>query len=423
MTVLNDLATLDSTVRNAVADVTITDIHTHLFPPSHGDLLLWNIDEMLTYHYLVAELFTMAPAELKPADFWKMTKTAQADLVWEHVFLRRGALSEAARGVITTLNKLGLDTGGRDLAGARKWFAEQNTEDYLVKVFELAGLDYAVMTNDPFQPDEVEHWKTPKPLHDLLQPALRIDALAANWPAAAATMKAAGYDTAEKLEADSFDEARSFNEARRFLVDWAKKIKPVYMAMSLPSDFVYPTDQPCGRVFSNVIIPAARELGLPVAMMIGVRRAANPALGDGGDAVGVADVSAVQNLCAENPDIKFLVTMLSRVNQHELCVCARKFGNLHLFGCWWFCNDPSIIEEMTKMRLELLGANFTANHSDARVLDQLIYKWAHTRAIVADVLAGKYKLLFEAGWRPTDDEIHRDVRNCLGGAYEEFLAR
>ena len=80
--------------------------------------------------------------------------------------------------------------------------------------------------------------------------------------------------------------------------------------------------------FSNVIIPAARELNLPVAMMIGVRRGANPSLGDGGDAVGVADVSAVQNLCAENPDIKFLVTMLSRVNQHELCVCARKFGNL-----------------------------------------------------------------------------------------------
>jgi len=423
MTVLNDLATLDSTVRKAVAGATITDIHTHLFPPSHGNLLLWNVDEMLTYHYLVAELFTMAPADLKPADFWKMTKTAQADLVWEHVFLRHGALSEAARGVITTLNKLGLDTGGRDLSGARKWFAQQKTDDYLLKVFELAGLDYAVMTNDPFQPAEVEQWDAGSPLHDLLRPALRIDALMDDWPAAAKTMKAAGYDTTEKLEADSFDEARSFNEARRFLTDWAKRIKPVYMAISLTSDFTYPADQPYGRVLGNVIIPAARELNLPVAMMIGVRRRANPALGDGGDAVGAADVSAVQNLCAENPDMKFLVTMLSRVNQHELCVCARKFGNLHLFGCWWFCNDPSIIEEITKMRLELLGANFTANHSDARVLDQLIYKWSHTRAVVADVLADKYKLLFEAGWRPTDDEIRRDVRNCLGGAYEEFMAK
>jgi len=402
MTVLNDSTTLDSTVRRAVADATITDIHTHLFPPSHGDLLLWNVDEMLTYHYLVAELFTMAPAQLKPADFWKMTKTAQADLVWEHVFLRHGALSEAARGVITTLNKLGLDTGGRDLAGARKWFAEQSAEDYLVKVFELAGLDYAVMTNDPFQQAEVQQWEAARPLNDLLKPALRIDALVANWPVAARTMKAAGYDTAETIQADSFDEARNFNETRRFLVDWAKRIKPVYMAMSLTSDFVYPTDEHYGRVLSNVIIPAARELNLPVAMMIGVRRGVNPALGDGGDGVGVSDVSAVQHLCSENPDIKF---------------------HLHLFGCWWFCNDPSIIDELTKMRLELLGANFTANHSDARVLDQLIYKWTHTRAVVADVLADKYNLLFQAGWRPTEKEIHRDVRNCLGGAYQEFMAK
>jgi hypothetical protein len=423
MSVLKDLPALDSTVRNAVADATITDVHTHLFPPSHGNLLLWNVDEMLTYHYLVAELFTMAPRGLTLADFWKMPKARQADLVWEHVFLRRGALSEAARGVVTTLSRLGLDIGGRDLAGIRKWFAQQKTESYLEKVFELAGLDYAVMTNDPFQPAEVEHWKAGRPLHELLKPALRIDALVSNWPAAAETMRAAGYETAAKLDADSFDEARSFKEARRFLADWAKKIKPVYMAMSLTSDFAYPSDQPCGRVFRNVIIPAARDLHLPVAMMIGVRRRANPALGDGGDAVGVADVSAVQNLCAENPDVKFLVTMLSRVNQHELCVCARKFGNLHLFGCWWFCNDPSIIEEMTRMRLELLGANFTANHSDARVLDQLIYKWSHTRAVVADVLADKYRLLFQAGWRCTDDEVRRDVRNILGGAYEEFLAK
>jgi hypothetical protein len=78
---------------------------------------------------------------------------------------------------------------------------------------------------------------------------------------------------------------------------------------------------------------------------------------------------------------------------------------------------------MTKMRLELLGANFTANHSDARVLDLLICKWSHTRAVVADVLADKYRLLFQAGWHPTDDEVRRSVRNLLGGAYEEFLAK
>ncbi len=47
--------------------------------------------------------------------------------------------------------------------------------------------------------------------------------------------------------------------------------------------------------------------------------------------------------------------MLARENQHELCVTARKFPNLMIFGCWWFLNNPSLIEEITQMRLDLLG--------------------------------------------------------------------
>ena len=423
MSVLNDAAALDSAVRQAVAEATVTDAHTHLFPPSHGGLLLWGVDELLTYHYLVAELFTVAPRELTPETFRALPKAERADLIWEHVFLEHGALSEAARGAITALNRLGLDVAGRDLAGIRKWFAEQRVEDYLTRVFELAGLDYAVMTNDPFQGEEVEHWKAKRPFPDLLKPALRIDSLIVNWPAASETMRSAGYETAGELEADSFEEARSFAEARRFLADWARRMHPVYLAASLPPDFHYPAEDLRARVVRNVVLPTARELGLPVAMMIGVRKRVNPHLGDGGDAVGVADVTAVQELCAENGDVKFLVTMLSRVNQHELCVCARKFGNLHLFGCWWFCNNPSIIEEITRMRLELLGATVTVNHSDARVLDQLLYKWPHTRAVVADVLADKYRLLFEAGWRPTEQEVRREARALFGGALEAFLGR
>ena len=173
----------------------------------------------------------------------------------------------------------------------------------------------------------------------------------------------------------------------------------------------------------KVVLPTAVELDLPVALMIGVRKAVNPALGDGGDGVGIASVEAVQHLCQQHPGAKFLVTMLSRVNQHELCVLARKFGHLHVFGCWWFCNNPSIIAEMTRMRLELLGTAFTCQHSDARVLDQLVYKWSHTRAIVADVLADKYRGQFLAGWRPTEEEIRRDVRAIFGGSFEEFLKK
>ncbi|MBT3911732.1 MAG: glucuronate isomerase, partial [Verrucomicrobia bacterium] len=35
----------------------VYDIHTHLYDPAFGELLLWGIDDQLVYHYLVAEAF------------------------------------------------------------------------------------------------------------------------------------------------------------------------------------------------------------------------------------------------------------------------------------------------------------------------------------------------------------------------------
>ena len=417
MVKLNTASSVEKFVRQAVEAVTITDIHTHLFPPSHGKLLLWGIDELLTYHYLLAELFTVAPRQLTPPDFLRLAKRQQADLVWEHLFIQRGPLSEAARGVITTLNKLGLDVGRRDLQAIRKWFEKQRLEDYLEKVFQVANLDYAVMTNNPFVAEEAGYWLAGLTCHESLRTALRIDTLLVNWPAAAKTMSQAGYKT--NLTPDPAGLA----EAKRFLIDWAERIRPLYLAASLSNCFKYPSDAADTAVLDEAILPAAKELGIPVALMIGVRKQVNPALGDGGDGVGVADTEALQHLCQRHGDVKFICTMLSRVNQHELCVLGRKFGNLHIEGCWWFCNNPSIIEEMTRMRIELLGTAFTAQHSDTRVLDQLIYKWSHTRGILAGVLAEKYRDLFAAGWQPKEDEIRRDVRALLGGSFEEFLRK
>ena len=57
--------------------------------------------------------------------------------------------------------------------------------------------------------------------------------------------------------------------------------------------------------------------------MIGVRRKVNPALRDAGDAVGIADLHAIETLCRDFPDNRFLVSMLSRENQHDTVrLCA-----------------------------------------------------------------------------------------------------
>ncbi|MBN2558920.1 MAG: glucuronate isomerase, partial [Clostridia bacterium] len=117
---------------------------------------------------------------------------------------------------------------------------------------------------------------------------------------------------------------------------------------------------------------------------------------------------------------KFMVTMLSRENQHELCVAARKYRNLMIFGCWWFLNNPMLIEEMTRMRFELLGLSFIPQHSDARVMDQLIYKWKHSRKIISRVLADKYTDLIDSGWKPSPGGIKKDVDMLFGGNFNEF---
>jgi len=57
----------------------VIDLHTHLLPPSHGALCLWGIDELLTYHYLVAEYFMTAPANISPEGFYAMNKSQQVD--------------------------------------------------------------------------------------------------------------------------------------------------------------------------------------------------------------------------------------------------------------------------------------------------------------------------------------------------------
>ncbi len=158
-------------------------------------------------------------------------------------------------------------------------------------------------------------------------------------------------------------------------------------------------------------------------MMIGVTRGVHPGHRLAADGVGKADITVLHRLCAEYPDNRFLVTLLSRENQHELCVTARKFPNLLIFGCWWFLNNPSLIDEMTRQRLELLGLSIMPQHSDARVLDQLIYKWRHSRSVLARVLADKYVDLAATGWQPTDAEIRRDVGDLLGGVFERFCGR
>ncbi|MBT5928036.1 MAG: glucuronate isomerase [Verrucomicrobia bacterium] len=405
-------AKLHGKVHQIVQSTPALDMHTHLYDPAFGDLLLYGIDEQLIYHYLVAEAFrsTDMPYDI----FWKLNREGQADHVWKTLFKDRSPMSEACRGVLTSLNKLGLETGANELPAIRQWFREQKIDNFVSTCMETANLRGICMTNSPFDSQEKAVWDQSPPCDERFLTGLRLDPLLLDWSHAGKELQSWGYQVSEDLSASSCD------EIIRFLKDWNEKINPLYLMVSLPPTFDYPTNDRTTRILKEAVIPFCRESGLPLALMIGVKRAVNPSLQLAGDGLGRANLSSLENLCGENQDVKFLCTVLSRENQQELCVLGRKFRNLHIFGCWWFTNIPSIIEEMTRLRLELLGTSFTAQHSDARVLDQVIYKWDHSRQIIADVLTDKYADLERTGWLISDESIQRDVNDLLGARFESF---
>ena len=484
--------TITSVVVSEVASALGVDLHTHLLPPKHGALCLWGIDELLTYHYLVAEYFVTAPPSVTPEQFYAKSKQQQAGMVWKALFVDRSPVSEACRGVITTCVALGLakHVRNRDLEAIRGFYrgfrdrGQEGAEEFSERVFAKAGIRYAVMTNIPFEPTETQHWRpTPKEYSRNFRSACRVDPLLAGSKASVEkALRAAGYDS-------------TLEGARQFLHDWCDTMKPEYLMASTPHDFVLPHDlgtagipdtqrtgvneeamkEPfafanlvsskrsinnnsddnntttsggaaaassascganCGEELASVInedsdfltdvlMKVCEERDLPLALKIGAHRGVNPELLQAGDGVvAFADASVLARLCTRFPNVRFLATFLSRANQHEACVLATKFRNLHLYGCWWFCNNPSIIEEITRMRIEMLGTAFTAQHSDSRVLDQLLYKWPHSRAILGEILSDEYtKLIDTGGWIPTRREIRRDVQRWFGTCYEEFLSK
>ena len=406
--------TLQNDIERIVLNTPVYDIHTHLYAPAFGDLLLFGIDDLLVYHYLVAEAFRFLDVPYEK--FWAMSKSEQADLVWRHLFIEQSPLSESCRGVITTLNKLGLDVRSRDLLTLRQWFASQNADDFTTRCMEIAKVRRICMTNSPFDDSERAVWERGYTHDERFSSALRIDPLLMEWPNVTTQLRDLGYDVSAELN------DKTVSEVRRFLGDWTTKIDALYVMVSLPPTFACPSNDVTSQLIEKCVVPFCRERNLPFALMIGVKRAVNPQLQLAGDGLGRADLISLENLCAANPDVKFLTTVLARENQHELNVLARKFRNLHPFGCWWFTNIPVVIEDMTRMRLELLGTSVTLQHSDARVLDQIIYKWDHSRQITARVLTEKYLDLAASGWNVSIEEIERDVHNLLGGSFEKFLA-
>jgi len=69
----------------------------------------------------------------------------------------------------------------------------------------------------------------------------------------------------------------------------------------------------------------------------------------------------------------------------------------------------------------MLGTSFIPQHSDARVLEQVIYKWSNTRRTLAPVLANSYRLLVEDGGAVSRNDIERDITRLFRSNAESWM--
>jgi hypothetical protein len=183
-------------IEKAVASVSISDIHTHLYDPAFGDLLLWGIDDLLVYHYLVAEAFRYLDM---PYESFGSCPAQQAELIWHELFIKHSPISESCRGVLTTLHALGLDVRQRDLPGLRRWFAQWKPADYVTRCLDLAGVKSVCMTNSPFDDLERPVWEGGFPRDERFIAALRIDPLLVTWNEAVPILVRWGYKVGARL--------------------------------------------------------------------------------------------------------------------------------------------------------------------------------------------------------------------------------
>lgn len=268
---------------------------------------------------------------------------------------------------MTTLAALGLAefVHTKDLASIRKFYMAyrnegvQGAERFSALIHELSGVVYNIMTNIPFDMNEAQYWRPQRKLYSKnYRSALRIDPLlAGDKEVINKTLRSSGY-------------APTIEGACQYLRDWCDTMKPEYMMASTPhnfdaslnfdkginmdamkvpgafadvlrsvgtndcsgsdSDFPSVVDEH-SDFLSDVLMSVCEERDLPIALKIGAHRGLNHRLKQAGDGVvAFADTSMVSRLCNRFPKVRFLVTFLSRNNQHEACVLASKFSNLHL---------------------------------------------------------------------------------------------
>ena len=165
-----DRNTLKQVVEQAVAAQGVRDMHTHLYPPTFGTPMHQcrgphrpgGTDAVGRGRVGHVSLPGRRGVSRRPGDgaairaVLENEQAQQADHIWKHLFVEHTPISEACRGMLTTLQKLGLDPNEKSLDAYRRYFAQQDPSGYIDRVMELANVSSITMTNPVFDDNERE---------------------------------------------------------------------------------------------------------------------------------------------------------------------------------------------------------------------------------------------------------------------------
>ena len=385
---------------NIINSTPIFDLHTHLFPPKHEGYFLLGFKNLLNYHYLIAELLTAT--NIDASTFYSYNDEKKASLIWNELFEKRTPVSEACAGVLSILKELNIEINNKSFLSICDEYDNKIQSDK--NILDLSNVSSLVMTNNPFDLDEWSLFNTNNWDKKIYLASLRLDDLI--------------LDYEEALKKAKDQTSNQENTIVTYLEKCYSQSNPVYAAISLNLETF---DTIFEDSFWKDILVWLENKNLPLSLMLGVKRAVNKDFGLAGDGLGDIDLKELSNLCKLFPNNKFLVTCLSLNDQHELTVLARKHPNLRIFGFWWFMNQPTIIKQILRMRIDMLGFSFIPQHSDARVSDQLIYKWSHFKKILHPILLEYYQELLDKNFPISENILQRDIDNLLSGNAKKYL--
>lgn len=328
------------------------DFHSHLYPETDIRYKAGLID-LLNYHYFYGEYAKARKySSQEMGVFLKMPAEDKAKLIWEYIFVhkRKDELSHAGLGVIEIINTL--LPNKFSFSESRNEICE-NFQDVLSayktpsieEIFNITGLSYTIGT---YEPGET------LPTSPFIKGAVRIDSChETSYPDI--DESAEYYSLSCETHSDVFSTRMRNNKITLY---------------SLMTHFYY---EKKFTKFLKSLIDAGKSLWL----MLGVARNINSFMGLGGDSIGLCDMRVVEMFAKKFPELNIKFSILDINQLNRAIVAERIFPNLSFQYPWWFnVNTIDVNMYLTKSR-EILGKRKSEIefYSDARVLEQLIYKY------------------------------------------------